>query len=526
MLGIVAAVAALALILTVVLNFNFLYGSMIRIFGSDADYFKYVEVHSFKQYSDTASNFYDSWLLKNATQDQSVQTTLNWHIGDSAFDLIDTLGNTGDLSWLNEIELEVDANTAKDLNAMEVGLNISNQDILTLSVIVDYLSEQMFLSVPELSDDVLTTDISEVFGTGTSAGLSESFQLTSQLEDILPSKSTFYKLLVKYVDIALDDIDNVSSKKHTLDIDGMSQKCTALESRITEKDLANMLKSVLRAMKKDEEIQSIIASLQDGLADAELLYDDEIDLYEEFIDQIDLMLDDAEELRNRASTDPLLTVTSYVNGSHEVIGRKLVANEETVLSYATVQNGKQFASEVQLDSGSVMITGSGTQDHDKTDGDYMLCIDGIDYLSFEVEDFDTETLQQGYPNGTFRFSPQKQLLSELGLDRSSLTMLSVLDPVLELKYETSEEAASLEADILNQDELFVGFTVKSDMSNGKSIKAPTENLVSVNDEVALERFVRSLDFNKVLRKLEETDLPSDIIRMIQFTIDDLEQSMR
>ena len=520
-LGIVAAVVAVALVVSAVavaLNFNTMRGSMIKLFGSDMDYFQFVESRALKRYAESTSDLYDALLFSgNSQQNQGVTTTLGWNISDDAIEMMEYLTGSGvDLTWLNKVELKIDANKKKDLASVAFGVNVSDQDILTLSEIIDYASGNMYLSVPALTDRTVMMHLADMTDSSVSDELPESFELISKVGESLPSKEIYNKILARYIDVALENIDDITLGEETLEIEGVSQKCTVLEARISEKTFCDMMNAVLKEMKKDEDLKSILKSMQDSLSGSELPGGD-FDVYEVFIDAVDNTIEALDDVREYASDKKVLVITSYVNSKHEVIGRKVAVNGNTVLDYAIVEKGGDFASELRIGKGdeSLVLKGSGTQKGNKKNGSYTLRINGIHCFDIEIADFDTKAFEKGYVNGTFRLTPQKQLLSQSGIGSIFRILVSGMNPTLELKCRMSEKDASLEINLLSKNDVFVGVTVKSSVSAGKDIEIPAKNLISLKDGEDVVEFIESIDLGNLIENLRKTEIPADIIDFIE-----------
>ena len=518
--AIIAAVVAVALVLAIVLNLSTLRGTLIKLFRSDAAYFQYVEERELGQYTEAISSLYDRLILDSTKMDLSAQANLSLNIGNDAFDLVRSMGYYDDLSWLNELELGIDANILQNMLSTGVDVNISGQDILSLSEVFDLATGELFLSLPDLSDKVLKL---EAFNPGMPNNVLSQLELISKLGEILPSEAVFHRLLTNYISTALDCVTNVSSSKVTLNIDGVSQKCTALQAGISERTACDMARAVLRELKADREIKSLLTSFQDEILESLPGYYGNDDLYEEFIKEIDYALERFDEMRKDASIDVVLTVTSYVNGRHEVIGHSVTVGGETILEYATAQKGGRYATILRVGGyNPLVIEGSGTVHGDKKTGTYTVSNDYMEYLTLQIENFDTQTLKEGYLNGTFRVTPSEQFLSRFYYDSSVRMVLSVLDPVLEVKTEMSRNANSLTVNLLNKTELFGGFTLRSDISDGRPITKPTANLVSVYDEEDMLDFVLSLRLDELLTRLERVNLPSELIDTLRMGIAYLE----
>ena len=522
-IGLAAGIVAVLLLIIGAFNFNRIYGAVIRTFGSPKSYFEYVELKEFEKYVDMGADYYGSMLLDNLKDDRSIQSKVSFQFSDSALDLIEDLGLDGeDLAWLNEVSLNFDYNMFQDRAEFQTGLTVSDEEIPAVGSMIDFAAGEMFLSLPELTDKVIRSESAmeemlEDYGEG--YDISEKpFQKILAVKESLPSKSTVQKLLKKYVEIIIKNVKDISRQDSTVSVEGITQKCTELKAEISEKEFFAIEEAVLTAMKNDREIRSIVESLQNQAEDMELSGADE-DAYEVLLEWIDNSLEAVEYYKEDASEEEVLRVVSYVDNSHEVIGWELGIEGDVPLRYVTAHDGKQFATEMQWQD-ELIITGTGTENGYKRSGVFNVSAEDADLWELTVEDFDSEKLEKGYLDGTFRIKPGRDLFSTTGLDEELFSStISLPDLAVELKCETSKKNNSFTVAVLNNDENFAGFKLDLALSDGKAITKPEGDVIDGDNSEEMQEFVESLDYDKVLRKLEDAGVPESLTGLLESVLE-------
>ena len=518
------AVIAVVLIAAILFNLSYFTGLAIKLFGSDAAYFEYVEAKEFKHYANTISSYYDAILLNNLESDQSADVALNLHLDNLAPELLSLAGlnasSIPDLSWLSNITLNLSTNTYKDLQSVGVGLALSDVNILSLSAILDMANEALYLACPELTDYTLFAEIElnpDEFG----ILLQTDPKAAKQFADILPSEKEFKKLLIKYVNIALESIEKGSSFSETVKVNDLKQKCTVLEITVTQRDLVNIAEAIIEEAVEDKQIKEIITKLEKYLISqglSEYVDPDDLDLYGEFVSTAKNALRSLAGARLYASRDELFTIKDYVNGKHEIIGREISVEDEQLLYYITVQDGKKFASYAEI--GAVCFEGEGTKRGDKTNGDYTFTVDDQTLFELNVEDFDTKSIESGFLNGTFRVKPLPALFAQSDMDSGTATMLFLLSPAVELKYNSSKKASTVELNLLSKNAVLAGVTLDARLSGGKSVSVNKSNLLDVDDDESGTVFLASLKFGSVLNKLKQAGVPGEILDQLEAILDE------
>jgi hypothetical protein len=246
------------------------------------------------------------------------------------------------------------------------------------------------------------------------------------------------------------------------------------------------------------------------------------EVYEELVSDIEYML---QYLEYPVDNDNKLVMKVYVNGKGEIKGRIIEYEDDydslTVRMLAP-EKGRKVGYEfsVKADGESVGLIGSGKKSGKKVSGDFNVKYNGASLVNLKVKKLNTETLKKGKLNGTIEAS----ISSKLGVLADSVSGMSILQDVkVVLTSKMTDNTVKCSLDVV-YDEEDVG-TVSASLKKRKLIKAKvpsSKNTIMVEDEDTLEEWIQDIDWDKWITKLDKTDLPSDLIDIIEDISDALE----
>ena len=314
------------------------------------------------------------------------------------------------------------------------------------------------------------------------------------------------KLLYKYSCLAISCIDDVEKSKDTVEAGDVSQKCLSLRATINTKTLQNMLETVLKEMREDEELKKIMKDLS-ALEGMEDLYDDYRDLLDELLDEVE-DIDLYEKI--------ILEV--YVNGKGELIGFQIEYDELRILSVKP-RDGKKFGLEISYESyaDGVKLEGTGKESGNKASGEFEVKVEtyyGSERIRFRLEDVDTEAIEEGNVKGTF-ILPLKEIDDIFGLDNR---MLRKYEMVLSADMDESKQKAELI--LMNDKDQVASILFDFKTGSGKKADLPKNaDVIIVEDGDDLEDWLDTIDVDRFIRNLEKTEMPSDMVDEIEDLLD-------
>ncbi len=408
-----------------------------------------------------------------------------------------------DMSWLSEINMSMDVTSDNPMSKLELALGLAGTDILSASMILDMAEGQLWVGVPDLNSTYLKFDLEDL-GVG---DLNETAEALNMLIAAMPSEEVLSRVLDRYVDIILKNLDDVQKETVTLELDGLSQECTALTVEIGHEDVLKIAKAVLTEARDDEDLKNIL----EGIAKLYVAQGNaSVDVWAMLQSEIDEMIEDLDEQLEDPQEGAIVLVT-YADNKNHIIGRDITTPDGEAISYKTVTEGEKFA--FLADLGGAQITGSGTNKSGKVTGTYELAVQGRTMLTVEVEDFDQNKLEKGYLCGTIRIKPYSYGVSEDSNGTVSVAP-AIAQMEIELKLNTSAQAAEIQVNLNYQGEFFIGATIKVSSSSGGSVSAPG-NAVDATNQTELMQWVQGMNFKKILNSLKSAGVPSQITSMLE-----------
>ena len=504
--GAAVAVVLVAIIVSASRISNFVH----KTFSSPEKYYQYVEKKNAEELAEIVGDIYKYYVLDRKDAFQSTSNAkLAVELGEGGQDILELAGLAGvDLSWLKSAS----ADTSVTVNGDKIGMNltaaVNKDDIMSLVMALDMGTGEAYFQIPELTDKYIGLDLEEIMGSSYVDDMLDDWEDTreeyAELFDVLPSQAKVEKLLNKYLKIALNCVEDVEKKSKVLKVEGINQKCTVLKVTLDNRTLAEIFGSILDEAEYDGALEALIADVVDASGE------DGEDAYEDFLDGLE---DLYRSFKNaRGMEDIVMTV--YVDNKGNVVGRELDADGVNI-SLLMPEKGNKFGYEFSVKSGSdkYALTGSGKRSGNKINGDFSARYNGTSILGITASKFDLETFKRGQLNGRLDVS----LGSGIGKVAGSVSGLSVLqDMKFVIKSKTSGHSVEYSLGVIYDDEDMGTLIVSADRKRASGVKVPNKkNVVFVEDERDLEDWLEEITWDKVVSRLEKTDLPKDAVDFVE-----------
>lgn len=518
--ALVIAGAVVAVFLVVIIANASRIGNFVhKTFSSPAKYYQYVEKKNAEELASIMGDIYKFYVLDEKDYFQTTSNAkLTIKLDEAGQDILELSGLAGvDLSWLKSASV----NTSATFNGDKVGLNLSTavnkDDILSLVMALDMAEGEAYFQLPELTDKYIGLDLEETMDPSDfDAALDEWEDLReehAELYSVLPGQAKLEKLLNKYFKIALNCVEDVEKKSKVLKVEGVSQKCTVLKVTLDNRTLADIFAAILDEAENDKALEALIVDVVDASGE------DGDDAYEEFLDEL-------KDLQKRYKSDRNMediVMTVYVDGKGNVVGREL-ETDSTTISLLMPEKGNKFGYEFSVKSGSnkYALTGSGKRSGNKLNGEFNMRYNGASILGITADKFDVETLKRGQMNGRLEIS----MGSGIGKVAGSISGLSVLqDMKFDISAKSSGHSLQYSFGVIYDDEKMGTLSVTTEKKRASSVKIPSgKNVVMVEDIRDLEDWFDSIAWDKVVSRLEKTDLPKDAIDFVEDLGESIEEN--
>ena len=417
-------------------------------------------------------------------------------VGDTALDLFEQFVFGGpapvDISFLKEINLDMDVGMNGQMEAIQLALGLKGQHIVTANLLMNMTESVIHIGLPELNDQWIKLEAGSADMPNVITGGMSSPAMLAELAEALPDAETLTKVLDRYIALILAGLKNVDQTTTTLEVGGVKQECTVLTLKLYEEDALNIVKSVLSTAKDDPDLKKIIEDAAKGIEEMVGEYIGAEEAYNDFKDGVEGLLADLEE-ETEFDTENPIQLDTYVDKNHNIIGMKLNMDSQgeryDVVYFYNLTEGEKTAFEFAVpsdvdDTDDFKVSGTGTKAGGKTSGTYTVTMQGMDMVTVKIADLNEEA-------GTITLTPSADLFPG-----------EVTDMLGDLSLQIKLSGEGFELNILGDNELLLGIVLKAVESDGPSLDAPS-NAVDITDSSALEKWTEKLVMDKVMDNLEK-----------------------
>lgn len=497
--AIIAAVLVVALIAVGATAHAQITNFVKRTFSSPASYYNYVEKKNLKTGRKNLVENYKKYEETVNGKDSSKSATYKLELGDSAKTMLSMIGI--DFSAFESAEISTVAQLKDKTTINQTKILLNGNDAVTANIYADMNAKEYYLQIPELSDAYLS--LSSILQTP-----SQSSEMTA-MQDILfsfgeyiPTSGQMEALYTTYTDLVVDKLSKVEKSSNTLEVDGISQKCTVLKVTVTGKEFYDIAKTFLDAAKKDENIKSIIEKI-DKKVETESIYED-------FQNMIDSLTTSIEADKDRMETsDANMVMDVYVNNSGDIVGRTITftsADGEIFnITSHMPESGSKFGYKMSVASGDTTyfsITGNGTRKGGKMSGEFSVSLDESlnpstaviasmqDIVTVKIKDLDEDKLEDGYLNGT------------ITLQCNAVAALSTY--ALEIKASGDKKQSTFAMSVLCADDNLATISMEIKDAKAPSVEKPkdSDTIYDISSDSDMEAFTNSIDLEAFLQDIQ------------------------
>lgn len=551
---IIAAVVVVILLVVGVACRSALANTVMKTVSSPEKYYRWVEKKSLNSLAEAVSNVYGDYVLgAMGSYDQSAKISAAVNFGEGMEDWLDMLDAAGvDMTWFNKGELTWSHNLKKNVAEEQLGFSINDKNLIEAKTVLDLNEELLYAGSSTLTDYYISMDMAEYIDDEALEVMLASLTLLQNLEKALPKESKVNKILEKYIEMAVSNVEDVKLEKNEkLRAGKVTQECVMLEVTLDGELVLETLEQMFEALEEDEDVKEIIYAVCDALEKTEDLdLDvDADDAYDAFTDMCSELADELSEEKEYAN-DQEIIMNVYVDGSGNIVGREFITENEyydgttyeTCIAFKTPRDGNKFGFEFSVtedDETYFMLEGAGTGSLTKLSGEFELEADGIKLFEFALEDVSIKDLKKGYLCGTLKMELQDSLESMVdayfedeywyeyyyydydyreGSDyQAVMEIVSDLDDMsLAITSDMSKSKTKYSIALVDEKETICSFTVTSEIGKGKKVSIPSEKkCIEVEEAGDLEDWWDELNWDKFIDKLDEAKIPSDIVDYIE-----------
>lgn len=511
--GVLGTIAA-AIAVVCIFAWDYVENFFVETFSSDEGYYQYVEGKNVDELASSVGSVVG--LLNGDSSNFGNSSTVKVQLGDTVIDYIAQQSglNKSDIQWLSEMGFATDIAMVKNSFSMGMDMLIGDKTALGVDMILDYDNMCIYMCIPQLSDEYIVIEMPEMPDGMSMSDYEQVMETWTNISEALPNEETTTEIITRYLNTAIEAINDVDKDSATIKANGVSQKCTRLTYTIDEDAVKDILAAVLKEFQNDKDIEKIVKNVV--VATGEIDEDDFDDMYEELIDNMDMVIDSIDDI-NMGNFE--IDVYTYVDGRGEVIGREIEVDDADIdFHYYTTHNGDDVGVEMVFaaDGQSVELLGSGTLDGDLLDCNYTLSVGGIKMLNIKAVDYDVMKAEDGYTNGKFIITLPEDTceLIEDNLDIPAELADMLPELSIEINIKQSESSASFDVALLQNSDLIVKLSLSSKETKPSDIVIPSD-AVKIEDENDLEEFFSNIDPDKFLQHLKDVGIPESFFESFE-----------
>lgn len=504
---IIAICAAVALLLGGIGFFVFFTDAGRYLTSSPEEYLQDAQQEQLTPYVNGASAAYG--MLMETPEPGSLQTNVQIKADDALFDLLGTMGMaTDDYQWLRDINYTMDTVYTKDGAQHSIDWNLGSTHITKADIILDTQSGKAYIGLPEQQDTYLYSEIP-------ASDLSDIQQFQTAMEVLrkdMPDAGTMRKLLDSYLELALDQVTDVTKAEENVLVNGVTEKQHVLTATIKSADILEIFKVALEKAQTDEEIKDIINALNTFAN----IMGEGGDLYSEFTAEVPRLIGELASEIAKASPADFVILKTYINHSGEITGRILTVynsngpSEEVLRCLSVNANG---VTQMQGNIGKIFYTGSS-----QTVGEVTTTT--CTYTQNEEELYRLETIVTEDTSVEYRMTPGKTMLRAVMSSfipysaaemASSMAAGAVTLSVTIMKPEDEQLSAS--ANVQYNGKTLITLDVTCKKTGEKSLGIPGNTTDSNN--ASMQQWLKDFDWETLRGRLQTAGVPEKFINQLE-----------
>lgn len=490
---------------------------------SPAKYYQYIEKKEMKETAQTAAALYQNIIKNNINlADKSADGELEIKLSDTARGYLGWISPVPTY-WMDDMKLNVNTAVKDHVIGGNLEFSLGKDRIFSADAVVDLDEETVYTRIPELSRTYLGLESDEMQKALRGIGIypDETKALLDMVEGIyenMPDKKLVKKLLYDYVSRALKCIDKVKKSEKTVWVEGISVDCTELVATIDVETKREIAEVILKKAQKDKSLKKIICDMGnvswDFLFGSEAYSPDGKELYEAFMEEVEYGLAHLDEIEKSTKS---ITMTLYVNGRGEVIGREFACDDRKA-SWTMPGKGKNFGCRFSFENGdtAVSLNGFGEKSGSRLNGEFELVYNYERAAMLEVKNFDTDAAKNGYLGGSFTLYPERQLGRMIRPLRRIDGYLE--DYRMQIDVESGKDGMDLCIDVVEErDETVLGtITAAVKTSGGKKTGMPSKGKRYEAEDISdAEEWMENQNWKNFFDKMEDTVLDGPFLEMME-----------
>ncbi len=399
-----------------------------------------------------------------------------------------------ELGDLNKVAIDYAIVIDKDNECgYTLALKLQDKELLTLKMYLDLESGEAVIEVPDILEKPIKVDaIDPEELTSVDAAL-----LTNLNTESLLDENYISELIPRLIRVSFEQITNVQRGKEAFKADSVEQTATCFDAYVTTQTVAKMANAVIEELKNDEGLKDAIIGFCDD--NAKLLGDVEGDeIYDSFTEAL---MDGQEELMDVEDDKELFSFKTWVDGANDIIALEMTMQDGEIF-IGKAMDGEEVGYEISATDGDtemLSIVGEGTEKKDVLAAEFIVEVEGEEYIKLVVEDYDLKKAEEGYLNGVFTLIPGKALTEMESM---------IANAALKITTEMSENNAELIVDVQMQGASLGTIRLTAGIDEAADVTVPS-GTIDAEDVTA-----DMIDMQAILDKLEDAGISEEMINSL------------
>lgn len=511
---------ALCMFASVILGFSTLPTVALASEPASDSGFQQTEKEAFAAFVSNLMTNYSKGLENYETALKGSYGEFTFTLGDAGRSMLSMMVPT-DVSWIKDLKMTTDVSLTDGQTKEIMNVLLNDTQICTMEVWSDMKTMDTYIRIPELSESYITIDYTQAMASldeledavpegetdiPMSSSSEELMAYFSSYETVLqnlPDADLLGRILNNYSEMAIDGFTEGESGTETITVDDISQECTTYEGTMNEDAVLSVCEDLFSSARDDADIKSLFP-------------EDSQDVYQDFQDAIDSLLEDLSQAESEETS--AFSSKIWTDSEGDIVGRQFSLLDDSgstpFLTWQAPKSGQDRGLLLELDGGDgtvLTLSGSGTVDGSTLNGSYTMSVYETPFLSIEVADYDTEAAKIGNINGVYTLSVLPKAISD------DLSYAAVSNFRLVLDLASDGVASSYTADLQSGGASLCSLNFSADLGDGADLPALSEVKGTMYDSLSEEdmnAYMEEINVDTIMNNLTAAGMPDTFIEDI------------
>lgn len=410
-----------------------------------------------------------------------------------------------DISVINNLKVGIDGAVKGDLAKLGLSLGYANSSLIALSGILDTKTLGAYINISEGTDKTLFFDLKSL-----TDGLDQDMieQATKSVDIPAEDIKELIPVLTEYFKMIYSGANGVTKVDNTVAVGDLSAEMTVLTWTATDKEVYDIAIAIVEKFVADDRIKPLVEPFYQGEEDFDEAYSEIVETAKDFLE---IEKNDPTETTGAE----ILTVRLYVDKNNDIFGFDAIAYESDGaevlnVNMGSLKVGDAFAFEMTAtgeEFAKIAVSANGTNVKDVVNATVTASYDGKQVAVLTLKDCDNSKADKGITKGSVHLKPGSGLASLPDMDPSTAIAIGMFG--LKIDFETAENKTDMFISVEMNNVNLAGVKLTVENGEAEAITVPSDY---ISDPTV---WVMSLDFNKILTALDNSELPDEIVNMIR-----------